>query len=209
MQNPALVGGLGVRKSFIFIGMVIAGCFSVCGTSLAGEIRVGVKAHDIGIFGAGGLKGKEESIAISGEYIFESPEILSWALKPKPFIGGTVNLEGETSFGGAGLLWRAGFFENLYGELAFGAVVHDGTLEVPNPTLESTFEEILVLQERELNEIEFGSRVLFRTALAIGYRFNDNWAADIVYEHLSHGNILSSGSNEGLDNIGLRVSRRF
>ncbi len=30
-----------------------------------------------------------------------------------------------------------------------------------------------------------------------------------MYEHLSHGQILGDGRNQGLDNIGLRVSYSF
>ena len=30
-----------------------------------------------------------------------------------------------------------------------------------------------------------------------------------MYEHLSHGQVLGNGRNQGIDNIGLRVSYTF
>jgi lipid A 3-O-deacylase len=31
----------------------------------------------------------------------------------------------------------------------------------------------------------------------------------LIYEHLSHGQILGNGRNQGLDTLGLRVAYRF
>jgi hypothetical protein len=170
------------------------------------EVRVGANIHDIEILGLGSNKEKENSVAINTEIVFEEPEFLKWALSPQPYIGGTYNLEGNTSYGGTGLLWRQNFGEKFYGDFSFGLVIHNGNLEFPRPT---TPAEVAIFQEQTAQNIEFGSRILFRQQIALGYRFNETYAAEFFIEHLSHGNILSSRSNEGLDVIGGRFAKRF
>ncbi|CAM3636608.1 acyloxyacyl hydrolase [Litorimonas haliclonae] len=170
------------------------------------EMRVGANIHDIEILGFGTNKEKENSVAINAELVFEEPQFLKWALSPQPYIGGTYNLEGNTSYGGGGLLWRQGFGNKFYGDFSFGLVIHNGNLEFDRPT---TPAESLVFQEQTRENIEFGSRILFRQQIALGYRFNKTYSAEFFIEHLSHGRILSSRSNEGLDVIGGRVAKRF
>ena len=67
------------------------------------EIRVGVAEFDertLNLEGNSFFRADEGSVAISGEILFEEPEFLKWALSPQPYIGGTLNLEGHTSFAG-------------------------------------------------------------------------------------------------------------
>ena len=193
------------------------------------EIRLGANFHDLDYIGAGRGDDKERSGAINGEIVFEEPEFLKWALSPQPYLGGAFNLEGETSYGGAGLLWRQTFAENFYFDFSFGLVVHDGTIEVTpsaliqtvldDPTAGDSFtdaqrtqfaSELADFRFRQKSEIDFGSRVLFREQIAIGYRWSENWSTHVFIEHLSHGNILVSGRpNEGLDTLGMRASYHF
>lgn len=193
------------------------------------EIRLGANIHDIDWTGFGSGSDKERSVALNGEIVFEEPEFLKWALSPKPYIGGSLNLEGETSHGGAGLLWRQAFAEKFYLDFSFGLSVHDGTLEASpsalvqrvanDPTLAFGFSaaevaqfqvDIADFQNRQATEIDFGSRILFRQQLALGYRWSQDWSAHIFVEHLSNGKILvQNAPNEGLDTMGFRVSRHF
>lgn len=194
------------------------------------EIRGGVQQHDIEFFGLGGKKGKETSVALNAEIVFEEPEFLKWALSPQPYVGGSLNLEGNTSYGGAGLLWRQTLSDRIYFDFGFGLVVHDGTKEVPLPsyfddpaivaalngTVTITPDQLARIRAENIpyfeslnNEIEFGSRILFREALTLGLRVTDNWATEVFVEHLSNGKILTNGSNEGLDVFGGRLSYRF
>ena len=199
------------------------------------ELRLGVTEHDVSIFGLGTTKGKENSGAINGEIVLPqnpfltraTPRFLRGVLKPQPWVGGTLNLGGKTSYGGAGVLYRGYAGERLYGEWATGLVVHDGELEnepsellqgLQDGTLTGPFTPAQVqqaqidlqdLQFRQGRNIEFGSRVLFRNAFTLGYRVNRTLAVEGFVEHLSHGNILSNGSNEGLDSYGFRTSVRF
>lgn len=197
-----------------FLSTLILGLASITfattnATAQVTEIRVGGTEHDVSIFGLGARKGKENSGAVNADIIFSPIEALSFIGAPKPYVGGTLNLGGKTSYGGAGVLWRTGLFENTFAELAFGGVIHDGTREVPDPRLATTIEELEFVRRRERTEIEYGSRVLFRTQIALGYEINEHWAVDTFIEHLSHGNIISNGSNEGLDTYGLRLGYRF
>ena len=45
--------------------------------------------------------------------------------------------------------------------------------------------------------------------LAFGYHINDKWRAELSYVHLSNGQILHQGKNQGMDDIGLRLGYRF
>lgn len=193
------------------------------------EVRLGANIHDIDWTGLGSGADKERSSAINGEILFEEPEFLKWALSPQPYIGGAINFEGETSYGGAGLLWRQTFAENFYFDFSLGLVVHDGTIEVKaspivqsvidNATVEAGFTDaqraqfatdLAEFRVRQNTEIDLGSRVLFREQIALGYRWSEQWSGHLFAEHLSHGNILVSGRpNEGLDTFGFRLARHF
>lgn len=196
-----------VATSFILSALTLS--LAQTASAQVAEVRLGVTEHDVSIFGLGANKGKENSVAITADWIFEDLDALSFIGSPQPYIGGTYNLGGKTSYGGGGLLWRANLFDRLYAEYGFGAVIHDGTREVPNPTPAFTPEEIDFIRFREVREIEFGSRVLFRNQIALGYRIDRTWAVESYIEHLSHGRILSSGSNEGLDTYGFRLAYRY
>jgi len=169
------------------------------------EVRFGISNFDEEILdlGISAVNGRESSVAINAEIIFEEPEFLKWALTPQPYINATLNLEGETSFGGAGLMWRQSFNDKFYGDFSFGLAIHDGTNRVDQNNL--SFFEIL---ERADEEISFGSRILFRQQLTLGYRVTDDWSAEIFGEHLSNGQILGS-VNEGVDILGVKTSKRF
>lgn len=193
------------------------------------EIRLGANAHDIDWSGLGAGSDKERSGALNGEIVFAEPEFLKWALTPQPYIGGALNLGGRTSYGGGGLLWRQTLGERFYVDFSFGLVVHDGTLETePSALVQSILDgtvdpatfsdaerlqfltDVQDLRFRQQNNIDFGSRVLFREQLALGVRWSEDWSSHVFIEHLSHGKILAPNSpNEGLDTMGFRVSRHF
>ncbi|MEM7729463.1 MAG: acyloxyacyl hydrolase [Pseudomonadota bacterium] len=219
-------------RSFCLSIALLATGIALPASAQVAEIRAGVTEHDVEIFGLGSDKGKENSGAVHAEILFDEPDFLKPFLSPQPWVGGTLNLGGRTSYGGAGLLFRQTLGERFYGDWSTGLVVHDGTLEVDPPafTTDPNFPLATLLNDpgaltpaqriraqtenqdfafRLDNEIEFGSRVLFRNAFALGYRLSDAWAGEVFYEHLSHGKILSNGPNEGLDAYGFRAAYRF
>ncbi len=171
------------------------------------EVRGGLAAHDLGwtIINADG--DEEKSVALTAEIIFAEPKFLKWALSPQPYIGGTLNLEENTSYGGAGLLWRQNLGEKFYGDFAFGLVVHDGILDVDDARSRSNgtaeFLDLIVNRNR------YGSPVLFRQQLTVGFNLSEKWAAEGYFEHISHGGLLSDGPNEGSDAAGVKLNRKF
>ena len=57
--------------------------------------------------------------------------------------------------------------------------------------------------------IDFGSHDLFEPELALGYKLSHDWKVEASYVHLSNGQILHSGKNQGMDDVGLRLMYRF
>lgn len=185
--------------------VVGAPCFAqwdVSGAPL--ELRVGVYGHDltVGNAGAGDIE-DGENIAV--EAVFASPGFLRAVWKPRPYAQFSWNSAEETNFGGVGVVWQTPAHRSgAFGELGFGVVLHDGVIDVTDRDPGDPY-RIYTAENRVL----FGSRELFRTTFVGGYRVNDDWDVALVWEHLSHGQILGVGRNQGLDNIGVRVSRRF
>ena len=205
----------------LLFGALLCAASTTAAMAQVTEVRAGIGAHDIRVIG--NLPVRESSIVLNGEILFKEPEFLKWALSPKPYIGGQLNLGRGTSYGGAGLVWRQNFGKRFYGDFAVGLVVHDGTLQLDLPTVDlSDFESIeeiradpmvqAVLNERIFlidNNIEYGSRVLIREQLTLGYRMNKNWAVEGYFEHVSHGNFWTDSDNDGSDSAGFRVNRKF
>lgn len=169
---------------------------------LVEEVRVGVLAHNICVTDCKNAD-KEDGPDVEAELVFASPDFLGWALEPRPFIIANINVAGETSYGGVGLVWNFDFAENWSFEPSFAYVIHDG--ETDNPFVTGT-EEARIFGEENLL---LGSEDLFRTSFAINRDFGENWGMQLIFEHLSHGQILGDGRNQGLDNLGLRAYYRF
>lgn len=166
------------------------------------EARIGVMQENICVLDCDNAN-KEPGQNISAELLFTSPNVLDLIWSPKPYVMGSLNTQGDTSFGGVGLHWSFGFLDKWAFEPSFGYVIHDGELESPFPQGDprgDAFTEDHVL---------LGSRDLFRTTFSLHYEINEIWGAELIYEHLSHGQVLGEGRNQGLDNIGVRVSYQF
>ena len=54
-----------------------------------------------------------------------------------------------------------------------------------------------------------GSEDLFRTTLALEREFSARFAGQLYYQHMSHGQVLDEGRNQGLDYVGVRLLYRF
>ncbi len=178
-------------------------------SDIVSEVRLNVLAFnpDIGINPEN--NGEEDGVSLQGELVFQTPGFLKWKylFSPEPFIVGSVSASGDTNFGGVGLSWdwqlgRKGLWEL---ETNFGYIIHDGEIDIPfpddlgNPANQALDDE----------NILFGSRDLFRTTIAINRHVNERWGVSFVYEHLSHGQILGSGRNQGSDSLGGRIYYRF
>lgn len=166
------------------------------------EIHVGVMQHNICVTNCKNAD-KEDGPNVEVQVSFDSPGFLSWAASPQPYVLASVNTAGDTSFGGLGLEWRWNFADNWALEPGVGYVVHDG--EVDNPFANGTQEAADFAEEHVL----LGSEDLFRTSLGLTYDFEGPWEAQVLFEHLSHGQIIGSGRNQGMDEIGLRFGYQF
>ena len=166
------------------------------------QVHLGVLAHNIQIFD-GKNANKEDGPAVELQVNFSSPGILHWAGSPQPYIVGSFNVAGDTSFGGGGLEWNWRFADVWSVSPGLGYVIHDGDLNNPYPNgsaqAAAYFDQHLLL----------GSRDLFRTSLGVSRDFGGRWSGQIFFSHLSHGQILGQGRNQGLDQLGVRIGRRF
>ncbi|MAP96299.1 MAG: hypothetical protein CMK07_15245 [Ponticaulis sp.] len=190
-----------LRNSLLAGVIALAGI----GTANAGvveEVRAGVTAHNICVANCKNAD-KEDGPNVAGEIMFKSPDFLSWAFSPNPYVMASVNTAGETSFGGFGLEWQYEFGDGWAIEPGLGYVIHNG--EVNNPYPNGTPEAAAFFEEHVL----FGSEDLFRTSLSLSKYFSDDWGVQLMFEHLSHGQILGEGRNQGIDNLGVRVMYRF
>lgn len=166
------------------------------------EVHVGVLAHNICVVNCKNAD-KEDGPNVELQVSFDSPSFLSWAGSPQPYVMASVNVAGETSFGGVGLEWRWDFAEGWALEPGVGYVIHNG--EINNPYANGTPEA----QEFFEQHILFGSEDLFRTSLGLTRDFEGPLEAQLFFSHLSHGQILGSGRNQGVDQLGVRVGYQF
>lgn len=166
------------------------------------EVHVGVMAHNICVTNCKNSD-KEDGPNVEFQVSFDSPEFLNWAGSPQPYVMASINTAGNTSFAGFGLEWRWEFADGWALEPGVGYVVHDG--EVSNPFANGTPEAAAFAEEHVL----LGSEDLFRTSLGLTRDFEGPWEAQILFQHLSHGQILGDGRNQGMDQIGIRLGYQF
>jgi lipid A 3-O-deacylase len=166
------------------------------------SVRLGVMAHNVCVIDCKNAD-KESGVNIAGELRFKSPDFLGWAGSPHPYLMASVNTEGNTSYAGGGLSWDFEFAPGWSLEPGLGYVVHDG--ENNNPFANGTPEAAAFFEEHVL----LGSTDLFRTSLAVTWELSPRFAVQAIYEHLSHGQILGEGRNQGMDEIGVRAVWNF
>jgi lipid A 3-O-deacylase len=187
---------------FGFAALAAMAVFAPSAAAQIDSARLGVLEHNICVTDCKNAD-KESGVNISGELRFASPAFLSWALSPHPYVLASVNTDGNTSYGGVGLEWDFPFGGAWHFEPGVGYVVHDGTVNNPFP---SGTQEAVDFSE---NHVLLGSEDLFRTSLALTWDVTETWSVQAIYEHLSHGQILGEGRNQGLDEIGLRLVWNF
>lgn len=166
------------------------------------EARIGVMQHNVCISDCKNAD-KEDGPNIEGELVFAGPDIFRYIASPRPYIVASYNTAGNTNFGGFGLLWNWDFATGWSLEPSLGYVIHDGANESPFPQGDPRSDAFAK------DNIYFGSDDLFRTGLALNRDIGENWGVQLQYEHLSHGQILGDGRNQGVDNIGVRGYWRF
>jgi len=191
---------------------LVAAALAVCGVSAVAlapgasaqveSVRLGVMKHNICVNDCKNAD-KESGVNINGEIRFDSPGFLSFIWSPKPYVMASVNTDGNTSYAGFGLQYDFALGDKFLFEPGFGYVIHDGSVNNPYPS--GTQQAV----DFSADHVLLGSKDLFRTSLALTWKLTDTWGVQGIYEHLSHGQILGKGRNQGLDEIGVRAVWTF
>ena len=189
-------------RRIALLSFALAGLPAAASAQIVDEVRLGATAHNVCILDCNNAD-KEDGPNINAEIVFNSPDFLGFLWSPRPYIMGSVNTAGDTSFGGAGLHWNWDFAEGWSLEPGVGYVIHDGELTFPFPQGDPRNDPV------SASKVFFGSRDLFRTSLSLNRDLAGPWGVQLMYEHLSHGQVLGNGRNQGLDNIGVRLSYSF
>jgi hypothetical protein len=151
------------------------------------ELRVGASVQSVGPVAPNVEKGG----AVAGEILF-IPVDLEFLGSPMPHIGGSIALNDQaTSFGYAGLTWRADLTRRAYFDFGVGGAVHDGR---------TSFDPTTDFPRR--GSAFLGCRALFRLHVSPGVRVGERYSIGLQWEHLSNANLCRE--NEGLDNWGIR-----
>jgi lipid A 3-O-deacylase len=137
---------------------------------------------------------EEGSLSLAGEILFPKPfraEGFADFLVPRLHLGGSTNLQGDTSFAYAGFAWTWAVTETVFIEGALGAGIHNGETGRFAPT----------------DRLALGCSPLFREAAAIGYHLTERLSLLAQIEHLSNAGLCDA--NRGLTNLGLKLGYKF
>lgn len=185
--------------SAAMLGMVATGSTAYAKVE---EVRGGAFAHNIG---GGKNGGKEKGPDIALQIGFSKLESWTWLAKPEPIVALNLNTQSETSFAAIGFNWDFPINENWAFSPSFGYAIHNADPLV-NP-----YQPWQSAERRnwDLNEIEFNSRDQFWTSLAFERKLDNDTSLYLAFEHLSHGQILGEGQNQGLSNLGVLWAKKF
>jgi lipid A 3-O-deacylase len=124
-----------------------------------------------------------------------------WAyLLPRFDVGGSYNTGGRTSFAYVDMLLTLPITSWLFFEPFLGGAVHNGSL-TPTPTFSG-----------------LGCPLLFHAGWSFGFPITEHWSALATFEHLSNGKGIFgtncgtnqvAGTNQGLNNYGIRIGYSF
>lgn len=192
-----------MSRSWSLAGLAIGAVVAAPAPAAAlDEVKVGLIAHNVCISTCD-IAGKEDGPIVDLQVNFGSPGVLRVIGAPKPFIALSPNLSGDPSFVSAGLEWRWEFTDGWALVPGLGIATHDGETDnkFPNGTPQST--------QFDRENVLYGSRALFRTALGIERELGEHWRIEGTVLHYSHGQILGSGRNQGVDQAGVRIGYKF
>lgn len=171
----------------------------------ADDLMAGVYGHGLGV-----KQGKEGGVDGLIGYSTDPLGALWWLGKPSVHVIVAGNSNVSTDFVAAGFDWRIRLFsDRWYVRPGIGIAYNTGKTEVHPYTPGISPQESLYLQHISNTRILFGSHDLFEPELAFGYNISPKWTAELSYVHLSNGEILHHGENQGLDDIGIRLIRHF
>jgi hypothetical protein len=150
----------------------------------AQEVFAGLHAHAVNT-PLSLSSGEERGVDLSVGYRFAG----IGGTRFQPYVLGSLNSRGDTSFAAAGVSYRFG--NRFYVRPGLGVAIHNGSA--------GNF-------ERPGNgEIEFGSRILFEPELAVGIQVTDRLGIEASLVHLSQGQLFGR-QNPGINNVGIRLN---
>jgi hypothetical protein len=171
------------------------------------EELVGVYAH-----GLAAKRGQEGGVDALVGIRTERVDQLPWLLRPAFHFIVAANSSVATDFVAAGVDWPIEFGpdDKFYVRPGFGLAYTTGQANIASPDAPglSSYERERRLQLSE-TRIDFGSHVLFEPEIAVGYKITPRLSVEASFIHLSNGQIFHQGKNQGLDDLGLRLARRF
>lgn len=147
------------------------------------EVRFGALVHNVE------PTNPEDGADINLELLFRRPAVayedafLDWALRPRPHIGASINVVGDTSQLYAGFTWDVKLAPALSLELTLGGALHDGGEDI------------------------YGCSVNFRESLSLGYALNESWTVYGTVAHMSNAGLCDN--NTGLTSVGLRLGYKL
>jgi hypothetical protein len=189
-------------KSLLGVAIGFGCSLSVAEAGPLSELRGAVLAHNTPLL-EGKNAGKEASPNLAGEVVFNAPDFLKWAGAPRPYLSASVNTGGDTSFAALGLEWTIPLGADWMVRPGLGYAGHTGAVNNPFPNGDPRATAYV------RDKVLFGSEDLFRISVGVERKVSDRWAAGLLWEHYSHGHILGEGRNQGIDEVGVRFSRRI
>ena len=192
-----------------FAAPLIAGVLALLGarTAAAADVWAGAYAH-----GVGTKQSQEGGADIMFGFETDRIHALKWIFSPAVHGMLSFNTRVPTDFVALGFDWPIAILHSPHWYIRPG-IGFAGT--TGQADIGSAFEPGISAMERTRRQrlaatrIDFGSRDLFEPELALGYKLNNDWKVEASYVHLSNGQILHSGKNQGMDDVGLRLMYRF
>ena len=192
-------------KMFLKAALIAAAAMGVASAARADDVFGGFYGHGLGVAGR-----EQDSFDSMIGYRTNRISWLSWIWKPEAHAILSINDKYSTDFAAVGLDWRVRFSEKWYIRPGIGLAYTTGKAGLPPANAPGLTEaqyltRLHLYQER----IDFGDHYLFEPELAVGYNLTQKWALEASYVHLSNGQILHQGKNQGLDDVGLRLNYHF
>jgi len=173
------------------------------------RVSFGIVLHDTGFIS----DKRENGVDPNWEVQFNRPDWTWWRWlgSPYPSIGVTPSFTGETTEFYFGIFnyefslsnkflddLTNDFTKNLWFAAGLSTAIHTGALRK---------NEWKCIAK---DDCGFGSRVLPRISLELGYTFWKNHGLSIFFDHMSHGDVgCSCIQNEGIDHTGIRYHFTF
>ena len=183
------------------------GLLAAAPAAQAADIFGGIYGH-----GLGTKQSQEGGVDIMLGARTERIDALWWLLKPSVHVIVSANTQVPTDFIAVGFNWPIAILHSPHWYLRPGIGIAGTTGEAD---VGSPYQAGISPQESQRRaylartRIDFGSHDLFEPEIALGYRINERYKIEASYVHLSNGQILHSGKNQGLDDVGVRLAYKF